>query len=549
MTADRTALLADARTIAEAARQVVDAGLLRLATDSVKNGRVDLELMDREQQLAYDLASAASRVTALEEMLAYGEQGQMEAELTLAFAGEVAADLTSRVAGREADWDLSADAAWHGADVAAAFRAARSTQLLEGLGEAVLRNPELPRHMGEEMEMVRGTFKDYAESKVMPVAEHVHREDADIPDHIIADLAEMGCFGLSIPEEHGGFAQGESEDDFMSMVVVTEELSRGSLGVAGSLITRPEILSKALVGGGTEEQKAKWLPAIAAGELMCGVAVTEPDYGSDVAGIKVTATKDGDEWVVNGVKTWCTFGGRANLLMLLARTDSDRSLAHKGLSLFVIEKPSFPGHAWSYESPLGGRMEAKAIPTLGYRGMHSFEISFEDYRIPADNLVGGEDKLGKGFYLQMDAFANGRLQTAARANGVMQAAFEAAATYAAERHVFGVALGSYGLTRTKLGRMAAIIAASRAFSYRSAQLLGAGEGQMEASMVKSFSCLAAEWLTREALQIHGGYGYAEEYAVSRYFVDARVLSIFEGADETLALRVIIRKLLEDALAS
>ncbi len=536
-----------ARTIVSAAREVVDAALVRLASDSQKNGRIDLELMDREQQLAYDLSSAASRVTAAEEMLAYGEKGEHEAQLTLAFAGEMAADLASRLAGREQDWDLAADAAWRGEAFAQAFREARSTALLEELGDKAMRDADLPRYLSEDMDLVRGTFKDFAETKVMPVAEHVHREDADIPEEIITELAEMGCFGLSIPEEHGGFAQGESEDDFMSMVVVTEELSRGSLGVAGSLITRPEILSKALVGGGTQEQKEKWLPAIAAGELMCGVAVTEPDYGSDVAGIKVTARRDGDEYVISGVKTWCTFGGKANLLMVLARTDEDRSLKHKGLSLFVVEKPSFPGHAWTYESPLGGRMEAKAIPTLGYRGMHSFEISFEDYRIPADNLVGGEDKLGKGFYLQMDAFANGRLQTSARANGVMQAAFEAAVTYANERHVFGVPLGSYGLTKTKLGRMAAVIAASREFSYRSAALLGAGEGQMEASMVKSFSCLAAEWLTREALQIHGGYGYAEEYAVSRYFVDARVLSIFEGADETLALRVIIRKLLQDAL--
>jgi (2S)-methylsuccinyl-CoA dehydrogenase len=536
-----------ARTIIAAAREVVDTALVRLASDSQKNGRIDLELMDREQQLAYDLASAASRVTAAEEMLSFGDEGDLEGKLTLAFAGEMAADLANRLVGRESDWALSADAAWHGQDFRDALREARSTALLEELGDVVLRNPDLPRHLGDEMNLVRGTFKEFAETKVMPIAEHIHREDADIPDEIIDGLAEMGCFGLSIPEEHGGFAQGESEDDFMSMVVVTEELSRGSLGAAGSLITRPEILSKALVGGGTPEQKAKWLPALASGELMCGVAVTEPDYGSDVASIKVSATRDGDEYVISGVKTWCTFAGRANLLMVLARTNPDRDLKHKGLSLFVVEKPSHPGHAWSYDSPLGGRMEAKAIPTLGYRGMHSFEISFDDYRIPADNLVGGEDKLGKGFYLQMDAFANGRLQTAARANGVMQAAFESSVVYARERHVFGVPLGSFGLTRTKLGRMAAIIAASRAFSYRSAALLGAGEGQMEASMVKSFSCLAAEWVTREALQIHGGYGYAEEYDVSRYFVDARVLSIFEGADETLALRVIIRKLLEDAL--
>lgn len=537
-----------ARTIVAAARDVVDTALRRLARDSHDEaGRFSVALLDREQQLAYDLASAASRVTAAEELLDYGQKGTYEAELTLAFAGEMAADLAGRMVGREGDWALDADAAWHGADCRAALTQARSTELLERLGDRALERPDLPRHLDEEMQMVRGTFKDFAETKVMPIAERIHREDADIPDEIITELAEMGCFGLSIPEEHGGFAEGQSEDDFMSMVVVTEELSRGSLGVAGSLITRPEILSKALIVGGTEEQKERWLPGIAAGELMCGVAVTEPDHGSDVAGITVGATSDGEEYIINGVKTWCTFGGKANLLMVLARTDPDRSLAHKGLSLFVVEKPSFPGHQWEHESPLGGRMEAKAIPTLGYRGMHSFEISFKDYRVPLSSLVGGPDQLGRGFYLQMDAFANGRLQTAARANGVMQAAFEAAAGYAAERQVFGVPLGSYGLTKVKLGRMAAIIAASRAFSYRAAALLGAGGGQIEASMVKSFSCLAAEWVTREAMQLHGGYGYAEEYAVSRYFVDARVLSIFEGADETLALRVIIRRLAQDAL--
>jgi (2S)-methylsuccinyl-CoA dehydrogenase len=394
--------------------------------------------------------------------------------------------------------------------------------------------------------MVRATFRDFAEERVRPVAERIHRGDEDIPEEIIAELGAMGCFGLSIPEAHGGFAEGSSQNDFLSMVVVTEELSRGSLGVAGSLITRPEILSKALVRGGTTEQQERWLPGIAAGELMCGVAVTEPDFGSDVASLKVTAVRDGDVYVVNGVKTWCTFGGRANLLMLLARTGTAAD-KHRGLSLFVVEKPSYPGHSWAHQGELGGQMEARAIGTLGYRGMHSFEISFTDYRVPASNLVGGEEGLGRGFYLQMDAFANGRLQTAARALGVMQAAFESAVAYASERAVFGVPLASYQLTRAKLARMAALIAASRWFSYEAARLLGAGDGQLEASMVKSLSCLAAEWVTREAMQIHGGMGYAEEFAVSRYFVDARVLSIFEGADETLALRVIVRRLLEEAL--
>ena len=304
--------------------------------------------------------------------------------------------------------------------------------------------------------------------------------------------------------------------------------------------------------GGTDEQQQRWLPGIASGELMCAVAVTEPDYGSDVANLKVSAVREGEGYVVNGTKTWCTFAGRANLLMLLARTGAAAD-GHRGLSLFVVEKPSYPGHSWSHDGEHGGRMSARAIGTIGYRGMHSFEISFEDYRVPAAHLVGWQEGLGRGFYLQMDAFATGRLQTAARALGVMQAAFEDAADYARQRLVFGVPLGSYQLTKAKLARMAYLIAACRRFSYRAAQLLGAGgsgggsDGQLESSMAKSLSCLSAEWITREAQQLHGGMGYAEEYAVSRYFVDARVLSIFEGADETLALRVIIRRLLEDAL--
>ena len=537
--------LDQARTLVMACRRVVDAAARRLAEDSAKDGRIDVELMDREQVLAYDLSTIASQVTAAEEMLAYGEQGDFETMLTVAFAGDVAAALAARIVGREGAWGVDGD--WLSAGDKA-FRAARSTALLDAIADKVFANPSLPRHLTDDLNMARETFRDYAEARVKPVAEHIHRNDEDIPDDIIRELAEMGVFGLSIPEQFGGFAQGESEDDFMSMVVVTEELSRGSLGVAGSLITRPEIVGKALVKGGTTQQQQRWLPGIAAGELMCGVAVTEPDYGSDVASLKVAAKRDGDLYVVNGVKTWCTFGGRANLLGLLARTGASED-KHKGLSLFIVEKPSYPGHSFTHEGEHGGRMEARAIGTIGYRGMHSFEISFEDYRIPADHLVGGEEGLNKGFYLQMDAFANGRLQTAARALGVMQAAFEDAVAYANQRHVFGVPLGTYQLTRTKLARMAVLIAACRRFAYRSAQLLGRGEGQLEASMVKSFSCLAAEWLTREAQQIHGGMGYAEEYAVSRYFVDARVLSIFEGADETLALRVIIRRLLEQALAA
>ena len=260
------------------------------------------------------------------------------------------------------------------------------------------------------------------------------------------------------------------------------------------------------------------------------------------------AVRDGDEWVLNGVKTWCTFAGKANYLLILARTDPDRSKGHRGLSLFVVEKPSFPGHAWTHEQESGGKMDAKAIPTLGYRGMHSFEVSIEDWRVPHENLIGMDDGLGQGFYLQMQAFANARLQTAARALGVMQSAMEESATYTSQRQIFGTALADYELTKVKVARMAAIIAANRAFAHEVSRLIAQGEGQLEASEVKQLACRTAEWVTREALQLHGGYGYAEEYTVSRLFVDARVLSIFEGADEVLALRVIARTILSQALA-
>ncbi|MDX1511529.1 MAG: acyl-CoA dehydrogenase family protein, partial [Nitriliruptorales bacterium] len=402
-----------------------------------------------------------------------------------------------------------------------------------------------PRHLPEDLEMVRDAFRRFAEEQVMPIAEHIHRNDADIPDEIIQGVAEMGCFALSIPAEYGGMAEG-GDDELLNMVLVTEELSRGSLGVAGSLITRPEIISTAIQRGGTEEQKKTWLPAIASGEKMCGVAVTEPDYGSDVAGVKVSATRDGDDWVINGVKTWCTFAGRADYLLVLARTDPDRSLGHRGLSLFVVEKPTFGGHEWSTSQDGGGSIEARAIPTIGYRGMHSFEVSFDNWRVPHACLIGEDDGVGQGFYLQMQAFANARLQTAARALGVMQSALDESVAYAQQRKVFGAELGDYQLTKVKIARMAMIIAACRAFSFEAARRIARGDGQLEASQVKQLACRASEWTTREAQQLHGGYGYAEEYTVSRLFVDARVLSIFEGADETLALRVIAKRILEKA---
>ena len=277
---------------------------------------------------------------------------------------------------------------------------------------------------------------------------------------------------------------------------------------------------------------------------MAAIAVTEPDFGSDVAGITTTATKTDGGWLINGAKTWCTFGARANVLLLLARTNPDRSQAHRGLSVFLVEKPQGEAHGFLFNQDGGGRLEGRPIDTLGYRGMHSYSLNFDNWLVPDDCLIGEESGLGKGFYYQMAGFENGRIQTAARAVGLMQAAYEAALEYSRDRVVFGEPILNYELTRVKLGSMAAIIQCSRQFSLEVARMMGNGGGIMEASMAKAYVCRAAEWVTREAMQIFGGMGYAEEYPVSRYFVDARVLSIFEGADETLCLKVVARRLLD-----
>ncbi|MDX1510623.1 MAG: acyl-CoA dehydrogenase family protein [Nitriliruptorales bacterium] len=540
--------LEQATTIVTALRAAIDAATAHLAAACEQDGRISVARMDEHQASLYDIASLSASVAAAEQLVADGSRGDREARLALAWAADVYTDLFGRATGRWSEWGVApTEIGMLTDDVHAAVEAGRSATFLGDLGDEVLADGEAgPRHLPEDLEMVRDAFRRFAEEQVMPIAEHIHRNDADIPDEIIQGVAEMGCFALSIPSEYGGMAEG-GDDELLNMVLVTEELSRGSLGVAGSLITRPEIISTAIQRGGTEEQKKTWLPAIASGEKMCGVAVTEPDYGSDVAGVKVAATRDDDDWVINGVKTWCTFAGRADYLLVLARTDPDRSLGHRGLSLFVVEKPTFGGHEWSTSQDGGGSIEARAIPTIGYRGMHSFEVSFDNWRVPHSSLIGEDDGVGRGFYLQMQAFANARLQTAARALGVMQSALDESVAYAKQRKVFGAELGDYQLTKVKIARMAMIIAACRAFSFEAARRIARGDGQLEASQVKQLACRASEWATREAQQLHGGYGYAEEYTVSRLFVDARVLSIFEGADETLALRVIAKRILENAL--
>jgi len=527
--------LVNAAELVERAQSVIDGALISLE----RGGGVDAH-----QSLAYDVAHAASALATARASLAYAAQGEVESNLVAAFLAIALSDLASRILGREVLWAVEDD--WY-RPYAAFVSTYRDPQFVARLAES-----PGPRHLGEDFEMVADTFHRFALEQVRPHAEHVHRANADIPESVISGLAELGGFGLSVPEEFGGFASG-GESEYLGMVVATEELSWGALGVGGSLITRPEILTRALVNGGTQEQKERWLPRLASGDVLAAVAVTEPDFGSDVAGVTTSATKTEGGWLINGTKTWCTFAARAEVLMLLARTDADRSATHRGLSLFLVEKhrAESEGFVLTQGAQVGpshgqGRLEGRPIDTIGYRGMHSYELSFDHWFVPDRDLVGGEEGLGRGFYFQMSGFENGRIQTAARAIGVMQAAYEAALEYARNRVVFGQPILNYELTRVKLGTMAAIIQCSRQFALEVARQMGRGDGGLEASMAKAYVCRAAEWVTREAMQIHGGMGYAEEFPVSRYYVDARVLSIFEGADETLCLKVIARRLLEDA---
>ena len=540
--------MSDAQGAAKAAVEttgaLVDAAARSLAQQIAVDGKIPAESIDDVQVVAYDLAHAASAVAGSRVMLDYAEHGEVEAALAYAYIADAIADVEAKVWDRDAAWGIDSGKLSPTRDFVAEYR---SPQFLESLADLLPKHGTGPAHLDEEFDLVRDTFHRFAADKIRPVAEHIHRENDDIPEDIITGLSELGGFGLSVPEEYGGFAAG-GESDYLAMCVATEELSWGSLGAGGALITRPEILTRAIVKGGTEEQKHGWLGQIASGERIVGVMVTEPDYGSDAGGVKVAATPTDGGYLLSGVKTWCTFAGRADTLMVLARTDPDRSIRHRGLSLFVVDKPPAAGHSFAFDDGRGGKMEGRAIDTLGYRGMHSYEVAFDSWFVPAENLIGLEGGIGKGFYLQMEGFENGRLQTASRAVGLMQAAFDAGLEYAQDRVVFGKSGFDYQLSKAKLARMAALICAGRQFSYDVARKMARGQGALEASMVKAYVCRAAEWVTRESMQLHGGMGYAEEFPVSRYFVDARVLSIFEGADELLCMRVIARRLTERALA-
>jgi (2S)-methylsuccinyl-CoA dehydrogenase len=544
----QTEVLATARLLAGTAGDAAESAIAA-ASRLTEGGR----LIDEHQVHAERIALLATEARAAAELLAYadahassGKPDSLAEDQAFAFAAETVHKLRSGVEAHPDEFGLAPEVLERldGPELRAAVRAGLSEAFVRSIGARVIeaRGAFTAELADAVANMTRDTARSFARTEVAPIAQEMHRKDLLVPESLIQKMAGLGLFGCSVPDSYGGTEMG-----YLTMVVLTEELSSVSL-VAGSLITRSEILTRALLQGGTEEQRQTWLPPIATGELLVGVSVTEPDVGSDVASVTCRATRGEHDgrvgWFIEGPKAWSTFAGRANILALLARTDPDASLGNRGLSLFIVPKEPYDGHHFIHTQSEGGTITGTANPTPGYRGMHSFTLAIERYFVPEENLVGGEAALGKGFYLQMGGFAAGRLQTGGRATGVGQAALEKACNYALDRKQFGRPIADYQLTQHKIGRMATHVAAGRHLTYAAARAMESDErAALEAAMCKLFASDVAVWVTQEAQLIHGGWGYSEEDPVARYVVDALVLPIFEGVKPILELKVIARQLL------
>jgi len=384
--------------------------------------------------------------------------------------------------------------------------------------------------LDETSSMIRDQFNKFVEEHVTPYAHEWHLKDELIPMSVIEKMSELGIFGLTIPEEYGGLGMSK-----LAMCIVTEELARGYIGI-GSLGTRTDISSELLLIGGTEEQKQKWLPKIASGEILPTAVFTEPNTGSDLASLKTRATANGTHYSITGNKTWITHGARSDLMTLLARTNPDEK-GYKGLSMFLAEKERgsdenmFPSEGMS-----GGEIEV-----LGYRGMKEYEIAFDDFKVKKENLLGGEE--GKGFKQLMETFESARIQTAARAVGVAQSSMETGLNYALDRNQFGKSIYEFPRVSSKIVSMVTEIMAARQLTYYSAREKDTGNRcDVEAGMAKLLGARVAWACSDNSLQIHGGNGFALEYPISRLLCDSRILNIFEGAAEMQA-EVIARRLL------
>ena len=374
----------------------------------------------------------------------------------------------------------------------------------------------------EAQTQIVNLVRDFVRREVEPVAARLDRED-EVPFDLIDQMKELGLFGITVPEEYGGMAL-----DYTTFAKIFEEISKGFMSLSGAIGTH-HILTYVLTHYGTEDQKQRFLPDLAAGRKRGGLALTEPGVGSDVANLQTTATRDGEEYVLNGTKMFITNGRYGDTFCLLARTDKSAEPKHRGISCFVVEKGG-PGFR-----------VGRDLDKMGYRGLDTSELIFEDYRIPADNLVGGQE--GQGFSQVMSGLETGRINVAARAVGVAQAAFQAAIQYAQQRETFGVPISQHQAIQLKLADMATKIQAARLLTYDAAAKKDRGERvDLESGMAKLFASEACQEVAMEAMRIHGGYGYIKDSPVERYYRDAPLMIIGEGTNEVMRL-LIARQLL------
>ncbi|MEQ8394039.1 acyl-CoA dehydrogenase family protein [Thalassobaculum sp.] len=541
-----------ARAALPAADSVLEAARRQVSARLAPGGRADAAALDSEQTMAHGFAWLATTVEALRQTLAWADRladsgrfGDRESAILGVAYGEYLGQIAGGIAMTQTETIRPHDLGLEPADLAPLADEPCRRLMREGNGQAARMALAESLHDGlesgdpdglgdhgldETMAMVREQFTRFGADKVEPYAHRWHLDDELIPIEVVEAMAELGTFGLTVPEEHGGLGMGKE-----ALVVVSETLSRAYIGV-GSLGTRSEIAAELIRLGGTDAQKAHWLPRIASGETLPTAVFTEPNTGSDLARLRTRAVRDGDTYKVHGNKTWITHAARTDLMTLLVRTDPNES-GYRGLSMLLAEKPRgtdtepFPAPGMS-----GGE-----IPVLGYRGMKEYEIAFDGFSVPAASLLGGVE--GQGFKQLMATFESARIQTAARALGVGRNALELGLRYASERVQFGKAIRHFPRVANKLARMAAELAAARALTLYAAREKDSDRRcDIEAGMAKLLAARVAWAAADDALQIHGGNGFALEYPISRVLCDARILNIFEGAGEIQA-GVIARGLL------
>ena len=538
-----------AREASAAVEALLADAIARVRARVMVEGHVVGRLFDREQRATHGLAWLATNVEAVRQLAAYAERmvqegtfGEIEEHLVRIGIGECIAQIIGGIPMSQGELVRPMDLGLSAAQVAARFNPGVEGLVASGnTAERRARLVELMRAshgatvgicgLDDTLESIREEMRRFADSEVVSHAQGWHRTNSYIPMEIINHMAELGVFGLTIPEDFGGMGLGKE-----SMCVVSEELSRGYIGV-GSLGTRSEIAAELILGGGTAEQKAKWLPKIASGEVLPTAVFTEPNTGSDLASLKTRAVREGDVYKVYGNKTWITHPVRADLMTLLVRTNP-KEAGHRGLSMLLAEKPRGDD---ANPFPVKG-MTGTEIEVLGYRGMKEYEIAFDGFEVKAENLLGGVE--GLGFKQLMQTFESARIQTAARAIGVAQAAMEQAMDYAQNRVQFGTQIVNFPRVSDKIAMMATEIMIARQLTYHAAREKDSGRRcDLEAGMAKLFGARVAWAAADNAVQIHGGNGFALEFPVSRILCDARILNIFEGAAEIQA-QVIARRLLD-----